>query len=96
MSEKLWMVIPLFRNKNKDFLIYAVSMDHDVIWCKLVHHNLETETRSSKVEFEDMLYNQGWEQNINTPFRIHGDNIITNNFRGLQEGHAASRVSADE
>lgn len=91
------MVIPnLFRNKNKDCLIYAVSMDHDVIWCKLVHDNLEPETRSSKVEFEDMLYNQGWEQDINTPIWIHDDKVITNNFHDLQEGHAASRVSADE
>ena len=91
------MVIPrLFRNKNKDYFIYAVNMDHDVIWCRLTHDKLEPETRSSKVEFEDMLYNQGWEQDMNTPITIHGDKVITNNFLGQQEGHEASRVSIDD
>jgi len=91
------MVIPrLFRNKNKDYFIYAVNVDHDVIWCRLAHDKLEPETRSSKVEFEDMLYNQGWEQDMNTPITIHGDKVITNNFLGQQEGHEASRVSIDD
>jgi len=91
------MVIPrLFRNKNKDYFIYAVNVDHDVIWCRLAHDKLEPETRSSKVEFEDMLYNQGWEQDMNTPITIHGDKVITNNFLGQQEGHEASRVSSDD
>jgi hypothetical protein len=91
------MVIPrLFRNKNKDYFIYAVNVDHDVIWCRLAHDKLEPETRSSKVEFEDMLYNQGWEQDMNTPITIHGDKVITNNFLGQQEGHDASRVSIDD
>jgi hypothetical protein len=62
------MVIPmLFRNKNKDYLI-----DHSVIWCKLVHNKLEPENRMSKAEIENMLYNQGWERDINTPITIHG------------------------
>jgi hypothetical protein len=71
-------------------------MDHDVIWCRLAHDKLEPETRSSKVEFEDMLYNHGWEQDMNTPITIHGDKVITNNFLGRQEGHEASRVSIDD
>ena len=91
------MVIPkLFRNKNKDYLIYAVNMDHDVIWYKLVHNKLEPENRMSKEEFESMLYNQGWEKDINTPITIHGDKVITNNVLGQQEGHAASLDSVDE
>jgi hypothetical protein len=74
------MVIPkLFRNKNKDYLIYAVNIDHNVIWCRLVHDKLEPENRMSKVEFENMLYNQGWEQDITTPITIHGGKVIADN-----------------
>ena len=74
------MVIPkLFRNKNKNYLIYAVNIDHNVIWWKIVHDRLEPENRMSKAEFENMLYNQGWEQDINTPIIIHDGKVITNN-----------------
>jgi len=74
------MVIPkLFSNKNKNYLIYAVNIDHNVIWWKIVHDRLEPENRMSKAEFENMLYNQGWEQDINTPIIIHDGKVITNN-----------------
>ena len=74
------MVIPkLFKNKDKDYLIYAVNIDHNVIWCKLVGDKLEAENRMSKAEFENMLYNQGWEQDINTPITIHDGKVIANN-----------------
>ena len=89
------MVIPNFleiKIKISSFMLLA--------WTTMLfgvsQSNLEPETRQSKVEFEDMLFNQGWEQDINTPIRIPGDKVIANNFRGLQEGHAASRASADE
>jgi hypothetical protein len=67
------VISKLFRNKSKDYLIYAVNIDH-----KLVHDRLEPENRMSKAEFENMLYNQGWEQDINIPIRIHNGKVIAN------------------
>jgi hypothetical protein len=62
MQKKVMVIPKLFRNKNKDYLIYAVNIDHNVIWCNPVHDKPEPEKRTSKTEFENMLYNQGWER----------------------------------
>lgn len=58
------MVIPkLFRNKKKDYLIYARPRCY---LCKLVHDIFEPKSRLPKAEFEKMLSGFGvWHQYYN-------------------------------
>ena len=59
-------------------LIYAVEEDGDVTWTKLSgdHAEIRNMRKSTKQEFENMRFNEGYEEDVKTLFTIVGMTII--------------------